>query len=80
MKDLTDNQRMMICSARLSPPSAWIVSTTGGRTGFEAVSWKKNCKRLIDMGYMYANAHDDYTLTEEGEKIRAAYAAEKGID
>lgn len=79
MKDLTPNQRMMIGSAHLSPPSAWIVTTTGGRTGLERVSWKKNCQRLIDMGYIYANGHGDYTLTDEGEKLRAEVAAEKGI-
>jgi Mn-dependent DtxR family transcriptional regulator len=46
----------------------------------ERVSWKKNCQRLIDMGYIYANAHGDFTLTEAGEKVREEYAAAKGID
>jgi hypothetical protein len=76
---LTANQRMMIGSARLSPPAAWIVSTTGGRTGLERVAWKKNCQRLIDMGYLYANGHGDYTLTDEGEKIREEIAVERGL-
>jgi hypothetical protein len=77
--ELTENQKMMIGSARLSPPSAWIVSATGFRTGFERVSWKKNCERLITMGYLYANGHGDYTLTDEGEKLREELADARGV-
>jgi hypothetical protein len=70
MTDLTDARRTIIRSASLYPPSAWVVSTTGGRTGFEAVSWKRNCQWLCDQGLLRPNAHGDWYLTDEGERLR----------
>jgi predicted RecB family endonuclease len=67
---LTGARKTIIMSARKHEPAAWIVSTTGGRTGHERNSWKRNCEWLAGNGLMYANAHGDWTLTEEGEELR----------
>lgn len=75
MQDITEAQAIIIRSAKLSPPSAWIVDTTGGRIGWERVSWRKNCQRLAERGLLYANAHGDWTLTDEAEHLREKLVA-----
>jgi hypothetical protein len=68
---LTEARATVLKSARLSPPSAWIVDPKGGRIGWEGVSFKRNVEWLAAQGYLRANAHGDYTLTDLGEATRA---------
>lgn len=72
---MTPARQTVLGSARLSPPSAWIVSPSGGRTGWERVAWRKNCQWLAGEGYLYANAHGDFTLTAKGEAWLEAHRA-----
>jgi len=69
---LTDSRQMILRSATFYPPAAWVVSATGGRTGFERVSWERNCTWLAEHGYLRANAHGDWYLTDKGEEFKNA--------
>lgn len=64
---LTPARLVVLRSARHFPPSAWVVDSFGGRTGWERVSWKKNCAWLVAHGFLRANAHGDFYLTDAGE-------------
>jgi hypothetical protein len=68
-RPLTDHERTILGSATFFPPSAWVVSPVGGRTGLERVAWKRGCERLVEGGLLRPNAHGDYYLTDEGEDL-----------
>lgn len=76
-KPLTTAQRNIITSALHHPPSAWVVSKTGHRTGLEREAWKRNCVRLAERGLLRESPFNDWYLTDAGEALLEKLIAER---
>lgn len=66
---MTEARRLILRSAIQYPPSACVVSATGGRDGIELIVWKRNCEWLAANGYLEPTPHGDWYRTEKGNAV-----------
>lgn len=64
---LTEARRRILRSAIAYPPSALVVSSTGGHAGIDLVVWRRNCEWLAANGYLEPTPHGDWFRTEKGD-------------